>query len=107
MHILIEMEEMTFYSLEELNAVLWEKMERENRENFTGLHYSRKDLFEKEEKEALLPLPETQYVYLQRKIVKVYPDFSFVFDKVHYTMPRKYLRKQVEIRADSGFPKTV
>ena len=100
MHILIEMEEMTFYSLEELNVVLWEKMERENRENFTGLHYSRKDLFEKEEKEALLPLPETQYVYLQRKIVKVYPDFSFVFDKVHYTMPRKYLRKQVEIRAD-------
>ena len=30
MHILVEMDEMTFYSLEELNAVLWQKMEQEN-----------------------------------------------------------------------------
>ena len=28
MHILVDMDEMTFYSLEELNAVLWEKMEQ-------------------------------------------------------------------------------
>ena len=41
MHILVDMDEMTFYSLEELNAVLWEKMEQENRENFQGLSYSR------------------------------------------------------------------
>lgn len=26
-------------------------------------------------------------------------DFSFSFDKVHYSMPRKYLRKQLEVRA--------
>ena len=45
MHILIDIEEMAFYSLEELNAVLWQKMEQENRENFQGMNYSRKDLF--------------------------------------------------------------
>ena len=33
MHILVEMDEMTYYSLDELNAVLWQKMEQENREN--------------------------------------------------------------------------
>ena len=99
MHILVEMDEMTFYSLDELNAVLWQKMEQENRENFQGLSYSRKDLFENEEKEALLPLPETQYEYLERKSVKVGPDFSFIYDKVHYSMPRKYLKKTLEIRA--------
>ena len=36
MHILVEMDEMTFYSLDELNAVLWQKMEQENREPFQG-----------------------------------------------------------------------
>ena len=99
MHILVDMDEMTFYSLDELNAVLWQKMEQENRVNFQGLSYSRRDLFEHEEKEALLPLPDTQYEYLERKKVKVGPDFSFTFDKVHYSMPRKYLKKTLEVRA--------
>jgi transposase len=102
MHILVEMEEMTFYSLEELNIVLWEKMERENRVNFSKLSYSRRDLFESEEKESLLPLPETKYEYLERKTVTVNPDFSFVFDQVHYSMPRKCLRKKLDIRAGSN-----
>jgi hypothetical protein len=52
MHILVEMEEMTFYSLEELNSELWKRMEKENRVNFSKLSYSRRDLFEKEEKGA-------------------------------------------------------
>ena len=99
MHILIEMEEMIFYTLGDLNRTLWEKMDRENRTNFQGLSYSRHDLFESDEKEALLPLPETPYEYLERKEVTVHQDFSFVFDKVHYTMPRKYLKKRLEIRA--------
>ena len=102
MHILTEMDDMVFYSLEDLNAVLWEKMERENAVNFSGLSYSRRDLFEKEEKEALLHLPETQYEYLERKVVTVQQDFSFIFDQVHYTMPGKYLRKKLEIRAGSS-----
>lgn len=101
MHILVEMDEMVFYSLEDLNATLWEKMERENSLNFSGLSYSRRDLFEKEEKEALLPLPKTRYEYLERKEVTVQQDFSFIFDQVHYTMPRKYLRKKLEVRAGS------
>lgn len=99
MHILIDMEDMTFYSLDDLNAVLWEKVNVENRVNFSGLNYSRYDLFTQEEKESLLPLPLTKFEYLERKIVKVAQDFSFTFDKVHYSMPRKYLKKQLEIRA--------
>ena len=67
--------------------------------NFEKLSYSRKDLFEKEEKDSLQPLPESQYEYLVRKLVTVSPDFSFVYDSVHYSMPRRYLKKQLEIRA--------
>ena len=102
MHILVEMEDMTFYSLEEFNTVLWEKMERENNANFSKLSYSRRDLFEKEEKDALLPLPVTQYEYLERKTVTVAQDFSFIYDQVHYSMPRKYLKKHLEVRAGAN-----
>ena len=99
MHILVDMDDMVFYSLEELNKELWRRMEEENRVNFSKLSYSRRDLFEKEEKEALLPLPDTKYEYLVRKTVTVSQDFSFIYDQVHYTMPRKYLKKQLEVRA--------
>ncbi len=99
MHILIDMEEMVFFNLSDLNAVLWKKMDEENRKNFSNLSYSRKDLFEKEEKESLIPLPETEYEYLVHKLVTVSQDFSFIFDQVHYSMPRKYLRQQLEVRA--------
>lgn len=98
MHILVDMEDMIFYSLEELNQFLLKKVKEENQRNFDGLNYSRSDLFLQEEKEVLLPLPETPYEYLERKTVKVAQDFSFTFDKVHYSMPRKYLKKEVEIR---------
>ena len=98
MHILVEMEEMIFYSLEELNRVLQQKVAKENNRNFEGLSYSRADLFKTEEKETLLPLTLNKFEYLERKLVKVAQDFSFTFDKVHYSMPRKYLKKEVEIR---------
>ena len=99
MHILMDMEDMVFYSLDDLNRVLMEKVDVENRKSFEGLTYSRYDLFATEEKETLLPLPTNRFEYLERKTVKVAQDFSFTFDKIHYSMPRKYLRQELEIRA--------
>ena len=68
MHILMDMEDIVFYSLDDLNRVLMEKVDAENQKPFEGLTYSRYDLFTTEE-------------------------------KVHYSMPRKYLRQELEIRA--------
>lgn len=45
MHILVDMEDMIFYSLDDLNRVLMEKVDAENRKPFEGLTYSRYDLF--------------------------------------------------------------
>lgn len=102
MHILVDMDEMTFYSLDELNRYLWQRMDEENQVHFSGLDSSRWDLFNDEEKETLLPLPSTKYQFLERQTVKVSQDFSFIFDKVHYTMPRKYLKQELEIRASEN-----
>lgn len=105
MHILIDMEEMTFYSLDELNRVLMEKVATENRRPFEGLTYSRYDLYIKEEKETLLPLPANCFEYLERKTVKVAQDFSFTFDKVHTTVFLETLRLFSMSRSDR--PKAV
>ena len=53
MHILMDMEDMVFYSMDDLNRVLMEKVDAENRKPFEGLTYSRYDLFTTEEKETL------------------------------------------------------
>ena len=34
-----------------------------------------------------------------KRFREVAQDFSFTFDKVHYSMPRKYLRQELEIQA--------
>ena len=104
MHILMDMEDMVFYSLDDLNRVLMEKVAAENRKPFEGLSYSRYDLFTTEEKETLLPLPPNRFEYLERKTVKVAQDFSFTFDKVHYSMPRKYLRQELDVFCQVLFP---
>ena len=96
---LMDMDEMTFFSLDALNDVLWQKMDELNSQNFQGRDYSRRDLFEREEKDLLLPLPPNAYQYLERQRVTVNQDFSFVFDYVHYTMPRRYIKQVLDIRA--------
>lgn len=59
-----------------------------------GLSYSRYDLFNNEEKEILLPLLSSTFEYLEWKTVKVARDFSFISDKIHYSMPKNiYDRK--------------
>ena len=77
MHIHVDMEDMTFYSLVELNSVLMEKVSAENRRPFKEFIYSRYDLFVNGEKETLLPLLSSRFKYLEWKAVKVAQDFSF------------------------------
>jgi len=96
MHILQDMESMTFFSLEELNNELWKRMDEENLVPFQGLSFSRWDRYVTEEKDTLLPLPPNAFEFLERQQVKVSQDFSFIFDHVHYTMPRKFIKASKE-----------
>ena len=100
-NILMDMDEMTFFSLDALNAELWDRMESLNRQPFQERDYSRWDLFLKDEKEMLLALPPSDYEFLERQQVTVSQDFSFVFDHVHYTMPYRYINHALELRASA------
>ena len=71
--ILVEMDEVVCFSLDELNA----------------------ELLSEQEQPALLPLPST---YMHR-LCKVCNDLAVDHDYVHYTMQRKYVGQTVMVKA--------
>ncbi len=87
----MDMEDMVFDSLDDLNCVQMEEVNAENRKPFEGLTYSRYISLQQEEKETLLHLSTSCFEYFERKTAKIAQDFSFTFVKIHYSMPRKYL----------------
>ena len=99
--ILLDMEEMVFYDLERFNKELLKRVKERNKVPFQKYSYSRWDVFLNEEMDLLLPLPPVDYEYLERREAKVGQDFSFVFDRVHYTTPGKYLKQVVSVRAST------
>lgn len=100
--ILTEMNEMRFFSLDELNAELWRRRDERNAENFQGLDFSRRDKFLEAEKPTLLPLPDEMFQILQRKTAKVAGDLSVFFDGNHYCMTKRWVGATVEVRANAS-----
>ena len=78
-----------------------EKVDAENRKPFLrGSPIPGYDLFttvREGDSSCLIP-PACFVISLNERLFKVAQDFSFTFDKVHYSMPRKYLRQELEIR---------
>jgi len=88
-----------FFSLEELNQALWEKLEAYNNKNFQGRDYSRRQLFEEIEKQYLRPLP------LQSYEMKTFCENTVQFnhhiylkeDKHYYSVPYELTGKKVKV----------
>lgn len=99
-----DLEERQYFSLEAFNEDLWEKLAELNEQPLKGKSYSRLDRF-LEEKQELLPLPPTQYHYMERKTAKVSSDYHVRFDNAYYSVPKQYLHKQVLIRATTSVVK--
>lgn len=69
-----DLEERQYFSLEAFNEDLWNGLHDLNHANLKNKTYSRYDRF-LEEKPELIPLPSTQYHYMERKTAKVSSDF--------------------------------
>ena len=95
-----DLEDMRYFSLEQFNRALWEKIEVLNRENFKKKDYSRHDRW-LEEKEELQPLPSSPYRYMERKTAKVSADFHVRFDNAYYSVDKAFIHKTVMIGATS------
>ena len=87
-----------FFSVDELNDAIAALMDRYNNKVMKHLGKSRTQLFEELEKDELQALPANRYIYEQYKRAKVGIDYHITLEKCNYSVPFKYLQKEVEVR---------
>ena len=100
-NVLLDMQEMTFFTLDELNEELFARVMELNKKPFAKQNRSREDVFNAEEKQMLIPLPLHDFIRLDRRTVKVAPDCHITYDYCHYSVPHKYIGKHLEVRASA------
>jgi transposase len=88
----------TFFSLEELNGAILEKLGDLNGRKFKKLDTTRKKLYETIEKPTLKPLPPGRYEYAEWKKARVNIDYHIEVDHHYYSVPYQLVRKQVDVR---------
>ena len=87
-----------FFSIRELNQVLFRSLEDLNTRKFQKLDTTRKALFESLDKPALKPLPSVPYEYAEWKKARVNIDYHAEVDRHYYSVPYQLAREQVDIR---------
>jgi len=70
-----------------------------NGKKFQKMDVSRLELFKNIDKPALQALPEQRYQYSEWKKAKINVDYHFVYDNSYYSVPYKYIAKNVEVKA--------
>jgi transposase len=92
----------TFFSLEELNERIAELVEELNARTMRVYRESRRQLFERIERAALLPLPATRFVCGSWKLnVTVNIDYHVDYDGHYYSAPHALLHEKLDVRATS------
>ena len=91
----------TFFSLEELNKALLEKLNEFNTRPFQKMNTTRRELFEKIDRPALKPLPREPYEYAEWKKARVNIDYHIEIDGHYYSVPYQLVKEQVEVRLTS------
>lgn len=95
------LDELTFYSLEDLNRAIRAQLDKYNNYLFQAREYSRRELFISHELPCLQPLAPERYerrIYLE---VRVRDDgyVRFAPDNHYYSVPYQYCGKRVQIQA--------
>lgn len=96
-----DIEGMMFHDLESLNAEIRKSLETFNNRKMSGRKRSRRELFENTEKDLLRPLPEGRYQMKLRKTATVMNNSYVTLEKHHYSVPKEYIGKRVDIICDS------
>lgn len=88
-----------FYSLRELNHAIGLQLEKHNAWNFKGKDYSRKVIFENEEKPHLKTLPENRYIIKHTTQAKVQRNYHVILgeDFHQYSVPYTLIGKRIKI----------
>jgi len=99
--ILAALRNRTFFSLNELNQAIGELLIVLNERPFKKLEGSRRSWFEKLERQALMPLPQTSYVYAEWKKAKANIDYHIDVNGHYYSLPYKLRGEKFDVRYTS------
>lgn len=88
----------TFFSLQELNTCIKEKLYDFNHRPFQKKQGNRYDTFINEEKEMLIPLPKKPYELALWKVATVQFNYHIAVDKMYYSVPYEYIKYKVDVR---------
>lgn len=90
--------ELTFYSLEEFNEYLRERVDWLNARPFSDREGSRDSEFEETEAPELLPLPGGRYELCEWRRAKVAPNYHVRVDYMHYSVPHELIGRTCDVR---------
>jgi len=91
----------TFFSLGELNERIRELCDAVNDKTMRTYGESRLSLFERLDKPALGPLPQTRFSHGEWKVVKVSIDYHVEYAHHYYSVPHALLGEKLDVRATS------
>jgi len=97
--ILAKLRNRKFFSLAELNQAISCLLVEYNRRPFQQLEGSRRSLFEKVDKPALMPLPRTRYEYAEWNKARVSLDYHVRADDHLYSVPYRLVKEEVHVRS--------
>jgi transposase len=87
-----------FFSLEELNEAIRESLDVHNATHFQNREESRKDIFDREEKSLLKPLPERYELKYYREVTALKNcHVELREDKHYYSVPHRFIGKKVKM----------
>jgi len=87
-----------FFSLDDLNDALWERMSEIASRPFQKREGSRKSIFLGEERDALCPLPPRRFEVYVSKTVTVPYNYHISVDSIYYSVPFTLTKQEVELR---------
>ena len=96
-----DIEGQVFHDLATLNGAIRKSLEDFNDRKLSGRKESRRELFEEVEKGFLQPLPDIRYQMKARKTVTVLKNSYVMLNKHHYSVPKEYIGKRVDIVYDA------
>jgi transposase len=96
--ILAPLRHMTFFSLDQLNAALWQRLEAYNDRPLSRQAGSRRSRFLKLDRPVLRPLPERRYVFATWKKAKVHLDYHVEVARTYYSVPYALIGRTVDVR---------
>lgn len=96
--ILAALRHRTFFSLEDANAAIRERLDLLNKRPFRKLPGTRKSRFEEIDRPAMLSLPELPYQYAEWGKARVHLDYHVEVDHHFYSVPHRLVREQVDVR---------